>query len=164
MLRLATQPLRKTKPRATRMRIGTTAFTATRPMSARFTADGRNVNPQLSISGVPPAAKSLVLIVDDPDAPMSPWTHWLLWNIPARTARIDEDSVPKGAVAGRNDFGRMEYLGPSPPSGTHRYFFRLYALDTALNLPAGAERPAVEDAMRDHVLAKCETMGRYARA
>ncbi|MBU3666464.1 MAG: YbhB/YbcL family Raf kinase inhibitor-like protein [Chthoniobacterales bacterium] len=145
------------------MKIGTTAFSATRPISARFTADGRNINPQLSISGVPSEAKSLALIVDDPDAPMSPWTHWMLWNIPAGTTHIAEDSVPDGAVAGCNDFGRTEYRGPSPPSGTHRYFFRLFALDTDLPLPPGAARPALEDALRNHVLAKCEIMGRYAR-
>lgn len=146
------------------MKISTRTFSGTRPIPARFTADGKNVNPPLSISGVPSSARSLALIVDDPDAPSGTWTHWLLWNISPKTASIGEDSVPDGAVAGANDFGQTKYLGPSPPSGTHRYYFRLFALDHALNLPAGSSRIAVQDALRDHVLAKCEMVGRYARA
>lgn len=146
------------------MKITTRAFSPTRPIPERFTADGKNVNPPLSISGIPRGAKSLALIVDDPDAPSGIWTHWLLWNIPAGTKSIGEDSVPDGAVAGRNDFGQTKYLGPSPPAGTHRYFFRLFALDNALDLPAGATRAAVQDALRSHVLSKCELVGRYARA
>ena len=148
---------------ATTMRISTHAFSERRPIPERFTADGKNINPPLAISGVPKDAKSLVLIVDDPDAPMGVWNHWLVWNIEPDAAFINEDSVPRGAVVGRNDAGTAEYVGPSPPSGTHRYFFRLYALDTKLGLPAGAGRSDLDAAMHGHILARAELLGRYGR-
>jgi Raf kinase inhibitor-like YbhB/YbcL family protein len=145
------------------MKISTHAFSERRPIPERFTADGDNINPPLVIGGVPRAARSLVLIVDDPDAPMGVWNHWLVWNIKTGTVAIEEDSVPSGAVVGRNDAGTVKYVGPSPPSGTHRYYFRLYALDTKLELPAGSTRAALDDAMRGHILARAELLGRYAR-
>lgn len=145
------------------MKISTTAFSERRPIPERFTADGKNINPSLSISGVPREAKSLALIVDDPDAPMGTWNHWLVWNIKPGTTVIKEDSVPPGAAIGRNDAGTAKYAGPSPPRGTHRYYFRLYALDQTLDLPAGSFRPALEDAMQNHIVAKAELLGRYAR-
>lgn len=128
---------------------------------ARFAADGANVNPPLAIAGVPAKAKSLVLIVDDPDAPGGTWNHWLLWNIATDTASIEEDSVPAGAIAGKNGFGRTVYLGPAPPSGTHRYFFRLLALDTHLDLKPGSDRAQLDLAMKGHIIATAELMGRY---
>ena len=145
------------------MKITTKSFHATRPIPARFTADGKNVNPSLAISGVPSAAKSLALIVDDPDVPMVRWNHWLLWNIKPETKSIPEDSIPRGAVVGCNDAGTARYVGPSPPSGTHRYYFRLYALDTKLDLPTATGRPTLDDAIKGHVLAQAELVGRYAR-
>lgn len=145
------------------MKISTTAFSERRPIPERFTADGKNVNPPLKISGVPDEAKSLVLIVDDPDAPMGTWTHWPVWNIQPGTTVIKEDSVPSGAVVGTNDAGTAKYAGPSPPRGTHRYCFRLYALDRTLDLRAGSFRADLEDAMRDHILERAELLGRYAR-
>lgn len=145
------------------MRITSPDFSHGEMIPKMFTADGANVNPELDITGVPDAAKSLVLIVDDPDAPAGTWNHWLLWNIDPETTRIAGDSVPAGAVAGRNDFGRSEYLGPSPPSGIHRYHFRLLALDTTLDLRAGSDRAALERAVRGHVLATAEFAGRYTR-
>jgi Raf kinase inhibitor-like YbhB/YbcL family protein len=145
------------------MKIATTAFSERRPIPERFTADGRNINPPLVISNVPRAARSLVLIVDDPDAPWGTWNHWLVWNIRPDTSVIAEDSVPPGAVVGRNDAGTVKYDGPNPPRGTHRYFFRLYALDCTLKLPAGADRPSLEAALQDHVLAQAELVGRYGR-
>jgi Raf kinase inhibitor-like YbhB/YbcL family protein len=145
------------------MKISTTAFSERRPIPERFTADGKNINPSLSISGVPREAKSLALIVDDPDAPMGTWNHWLVWNIKPGTTVIKEDSAPAGAAIGRNDAGTAKYVGPSPPRGTHRYYFRLYALDQTLDLPAGSFRPALEDAMQNHIVAKAELLGRYAR-
>ena len=148
---------------ATTMRISTHAFSERRPIPERFTADGKNINPPLAISGVPKDAKSLVLIVDDPDAPMGVWNHWLVWNIEPDAAFINEDSVPRGAVVGRNDAGTAEYVGPSPPSGTHRYFFRLYALNTKLGLPAGASRSDLDADMHGHILARAELLGRYGR-
>ena len=131
---------------------------------ARFTCDGANVNPRLDIAGVPAGARSLVLIVDDPDAPAGTWNHWLLWNIDPATTMIAGGSVPAGAIQGRSDFGQEKYIGPSPPSGTHRYFFRLLALDAKLYLPAGTGRAALETALRGHALMKAELMGRYRRS
>jgi len=148
---------------ATTMKISTHAFSERRPIPERFTADGKNVNPPLVISGVPKEAKSLALIVDDPDAPMGVWNHWLVWNIDPDTTVIKEDSVPRGATVGRNDAGTAQYVGPAPPSGTHRYYFRLYALDTKLDLPAGANRTELDDAMHAHILSRAELLGRYGR-
>jgi hypothetical protein len=145
------------------MKITTKSFRATQPIPARFTADGQNVNPPLAISGVPSGTKSLALIVDDPDVPMGRWNHWLLWNIKPETKSIPENSVPRGAIVGHNDAGMAKYVGPSPPRGTHRYYFRLYALDTKLDLPATADRPILDDAIKGHVLAQAELLGRYAR-
>lgn len=146
------------------MKITSPAFANGEMIPKLFTADGANVNPELDIADVPDQAKSLVLIVDDPDAPAGTWNHWLLWNIDPRTARIDEDSTPAGAVAGRNDFGQTKYLGPSPPSGTHKYLFRLLALDAVLDLRAGSDRAALDRALAGHVLATAELAGRYSRA
>jgi Raf kinase inhibitor-like YbhB/YbcL family protein len=145
------------------MKLSTKTFSERRPIPERFTADGKNINPCLNISGVPREAKSLSLIVDDPDAPMGTWTHWLVWNMKPGTTVIKEDSVPSGAAIGCNDAGTAKYVGPSPPRGTHRYYFRLYALDQTLALPAGSFRPALEDAMQNHIVAKAELLGRYAR-
>lgn len=145
------------------MKISTQAFSERRPIPERFTADGKNVNPPLAISGVPKEAKSLVLIVDDPDAPMGTWNHWLVWNIKPDTTAIAEDSVPRGSVVGNNDAGTGRYVGPSPPSGTHRYYFRLYALDTKLDLPAGSTRTELDDALHAHILSRAELLGRYGR-
>jgi len=133
------------------------------PIPAQFTCDGENVNPTLDISGVPAGAMSLVLVVDDPDAPSGTWNHWLVWNIDPSTTQIARNSVPPGAVTGRSDFGQVIYIGPSPPSGTHRYYFRLMALDTNLNLPAGAGRSALDKAVKGHILKTAELMGRYKR-
>ena len=148
---------------AAAMKISTHAFSERRPIPERFTADGKNANPPLVVSGVPKEAKSLVLIVDDPDAPMGAWTHWIVWNMNPGTTAISEDSVPRDAVVGRNDAGTAKYVGPAPPRGTHRYYFRLYALDTKLDLDAGTTRPDLDAAMQSHILAKSELLGRYGR-
>jgi Raf kinase inhibitor-like YbhB/YbcL family protein len=127
---------------------------------SRFTCDGRDINPSLNIEGIPPEAKSLVIIVDDPDAPRGTWLHWLVWNIPV-THHIQEGSIP--GMQGANDFHRNTYGGPCPPSGTHRYFFRVYALDDVLSEPEGSSRQRIENSMRDHILAYGELVGRYRR-
>lgn len=163
-LLLTTAPRVKTQtPPGAAMKITTKVFRATQPIPQRFTADGKNVNPPLAIGGVPQGAKSLVLIVDDPDAPMGTWNHWIVWNIKPDTKAIAEDSVPPGAVVGLNDAGTEKYTGPSPPRGTHRYFFRLYALDRKLDLAAGSDRAALDEAMKGHVIAQAELLGRYGR-
>ncbi len=130
---------------------------------AKYTCDGENVSPPLSIVGVPKEAKSLALIVEDPDAPGGVFTHWILWNIIPQTTMIGENSVPEGAVQGKTDFGAVGWGGPCPPSGTHRYFFKLYALDTTLNLDRGADKQELVRAMEDHILSGAELMGLYSR-
>jgi Raf kinase inhibitor-like YbhB/YbcL family protein len=127
---------------------------------AKYTCDGEDVNPHLSFEGVPEETESLVLIVDDPDAPMGTWDHWVVWDIPP-TKRIEENSVP--GTEGLNDFGKHSYGGPCPPSGTHRYFFKVYALDAKLDLPSNSRKRNVEKAMDGHILAKGEIIGLYSR-
>ena len=129
---------------------------------AKFTCDDRDMNPCLHIQGVPGDAKSLVLIMDDPDAPMGTWDHWIVWNIEP-SAVIEEDGVPGGAVQGKNSWGKTKYGGPCPPSGTHRYFFKVYALDTLLDLSSNSDKKTVEKAMKGHVLAQGELVGLYSR-
>ena len=143
--------------------ISSPAFEHGRPIPPHFTADGDDVSPELTITGVPDGAASLALIMDDPDAPMGTWVHWVVWNIPANTAIIGEGSEPVGSAGGRNSWGRTGYGGPAPPSGTHRYFFKLFALDTVLDLPPTADKAALEDAMEEHILDRTELMGTYAR-
>jgi Raf kinase inhibitor-like YbhB/YbcL family protein len=126
----------------------------------KYTCDGEDVNPSISIEGIPDGTQSLALIVDDPDAPMGTWDHWIVWNIPP-SGKIEENSVP--GVEGLNDFRKHSYGGPCPPSGTHRYFFKIYALDTKLNLNANTRKKDLEKAMQGHILAKGELVGRYSR-
>jgi len=128
----------------------------------KFTCNGTNVSPELQISSVPNEAKSLLLIVDDPDAPRGLFTHWIVWNIDPKTTRVAENSAPTAGVQGINDFGKRNYGGPCPPSGTHRYFFKIFALDTKLELKPGARRAELDAAMRGHILAQGELMGRYS--
>lgn len=146
------------------------AFTAGSAIPARYTCDGADVPPPLSWSDVPLAAKSLVLIVDDPDAPdpAAPkvdWVHWIVYDLPPATRELPEGAIelPAGARLGTNDFGRRTWGGPCPPVGRHRYFFRLYALDVVLSDLGAARRAAVDSAMAGHVLARGELMGTYVR-
>jgi Raf kinase inhibitor-like YbhB/YbcL family protein len=129
----------------------------------RFTCDGEDISPTLRIEDVPEAARSLLLIVDDPDAPVGTFTHWLMWNIRPDVTEIAENSPLSEAVQGVNDFGRSRYGGPCPPSGVHRYYFKLYALDTTLQLPAKSKRKVVEAAIKGHTISEATLMGRYAR-
>jgi Raf kinase inhibitor-like YbhB/YbcL family protein len=147
----------------TDLTITSTAFADKTAIPARYTCDGQDINPPLTFGAVPAGAKSLALIVDDPDAPVGDWVHWLVWNIPPQVREIRENSVPGGAVQGLNDWKRNRYGGPCPPGGTHRYFFKLYALDTSLNLAATTTKSALEHALEGHVIAKRELMGTYRR-
>jgi len=147
----------------TNMVISSPVFKNKGLMPVKYTCDGADVNPPLIISDVPEGAKSLVLIVDDPDAPAGTWVHWTVWNINPKTEEIAENSVPADSVEGITSFGKYGYGGPCPPSGAHRYFFKLYALDTALDLDKEAKAPDIEEAMAGHVLAKAELMGKYSR-
>lgn len=132
----------------------------------KYTADGENVNPPLEISQIPINAKSLVLIMDDPDAPYGIWNHWILFNIHVQGdfLIIKEKSAPTEAVQGKNSWKKDNYMGPSPPSGTHRYFLKVYALDIkSLGLTSSTDKSAVEKAMLGHVLEKTELIGVYSR-
>ena len=142
--------------------IASPAFQSGAEIPAKFTCNGANVNPELKISGVPNQATSLVLIVDDPDAPRGLFTHWIVWNLDLKTTDIAENSAPAGGIQGTNDFGKRNYGGPCPPSGTHRYFFKIFALDTKLELKPSARRAELDAAMKGHVLAQGELMGRYS--
>lgn len=126
----------------------------------KYTCDGEDVNPPLIIDGIPEKAKSLVLIMDDPDAPMGTWVHWVVWNVPLINT-IEENSVP--GVEGINDFNRHGYGGPCPPSGSHRYFFKVYALTTELDLNTSSTKKDVERAMEDSIITKAELVGLYSR-
>jgi Raf kinase inhibitor-like YbhB/YbcL family protein len=146
-----------------KMKITSSGFQQGANIPSKFSCDGANTSPPLQIQEIPPAAKSLVLIVDDPDAPSGLFTHWIAWNISPQTSTVPEGSLPKG-MHGTNDFGKSDYSGPCPPSGTHRYFFKIFALDQELNLAAGAKRAQLDAAMKGHVIAQGELMGRYSRS
>src|SRR6266481_3027406 len=145
-----------------RMTIRSPVFHQGGDIPAKFTCDGGDASPPLQISGIPSDAKSLVLIAEDPDAPSGVFTHWLVWNIPPQTNSVVEGSGPKG-VHGTNDFGKSGYGGPCPPSGAHHYYFKVFALDRELDLPIGAKRGQLDAALKGHVIAQGELMGRYAR-
>ena len=146
-----------------KMKITSSAFQEGGNIPSKFTCDGADVNPALRFEGAPAEAKSLALIVDDPDAPSGLFTHWLAWNIDPKTTDVAENSAPAKAVQGTNDFPKTGYGGPCPPSGSHRYFFKIFALDQMLDLKAGAKRAEVDAAMRGHVIAQGELMGRYSK-
>lgn len=145
------------------------AFEDGENIPSKYTCDGSNVSPPLEWSGVPEDAKTLALICDDPDAPVGTWVHWVLYNVPAGTTSLAEgvpadEAVGGSASHGRNDFKRIGYGGPCPPRGKpHRYFFKLYALDTGLDLKPGAKKKDVEKAMKSHVLAQGQLVGVYKR-
>jgi Raf kinase inhibitor-like YbhB/YbcL family protein len=142
------------------MRLKSPEFEHNGTIPKKFTCEGNDISPALAIEGIPGKTQSLALIVDDPDAPVGIWIHWVVFDIPP-VAEIKENTIP--GKQGRNDFGRNNYGGPCPPSGTHRYFFKLYALDSELNLKEGVSKQDVEQAMEGHVLAKAELIGLYKK-
>ena len=143
------------------LEVASPAFENNGFIPAKYTCQGEDINPPLVIKNIPEGTKSLVLFVDDPDAPMGTWVHWVVWNINI-TGEIKEDTIP--GVQGMNDFGRLNYGGPCPPSGVHRYFFKVYALDCLLDLPEGSSKKDVESAMQGHVLASGQLVGRYGKS
>lgn len=145
------------------MKLSSPGFTHNGVIPSKYTCDGADVNPALMIEAVPGEAKSLALIMDDPDAPRGTWVHWVVWNIDPKTTEIGENTVPSGAKQGMNDFRRKEYGGPCPPSGTHRYYFKVYALDAVLDLDERATKAKLEAAMKDHIIGRCELIGLYSR-
>jgi hypothetical protein len=142
------------------MRLSSPDFADGAMIPERCTCDGSGVIPQLIISDVPSNAKSLALVMDDPDAPMGTWDHWVVWGVSPHVLQIK--GQPQG-ITGRNSWGKTGYGGPCPPSGTHRYFFRLYALDTMLGLAEGSTKQQLIAAMKGHILAEATLMGRYQR-
>ncbi len=148
------------------MQLSSRAFSHGQKIPVKYTCDGDELSPPLEIKGVPENAKSLVLIMDDPDVPKSVrsdqmWVHWVLFNIPPETKVIEEDAAPPGILGSGTE--RMGYQGPCPPDREHRYFFKLYALDTVLKLKEGSTKKQVEEAMKHHILSMSEVVGRYAR-
>jgi Raf kinase inhibitor-like YbhB/YbcL family protein len=156
------KPLKVSQNKAM-IKIKSPVFNQEEMIPEKYTCNGEDFNPPLLIENVPEEAKSLVLIVDDPDAPMGTFTHWLVWNIDPKIKEIKENSVPEGAVLGTNDFGKTAYGGPCPPFGTHRYYFKVYALDTVLDLPKGSNRLQLEKAMMGNVLDSGELMGKFSK-
>jgi len=144
------------------MNLTSPVFSRGDPLPRRFAKEHGNKSPPLHFLDVPQGAITLALIMNDPDAPSGTFTHWVLFNLPADVRELAEGETPAAAVSGRNDYGDLGYGGPRPPSGTHRYFFRIYALDTKLNLREGASAKDMEDAMETHVLENAELMGRYS--
>jgi Raf kinase inhibitor-like YbhB/YbcL family protein len=134
----------------------------------RYSCDGEDISPPIAWSNVPPGTRSFALICDDPDAPVGTWDHWVVYNIPAHVTSLNEGIAEKsivdnGAVHGNNSWGRIGYGGPCPPSGTHRYFFKIFALDTLLDLKSGSTSSQLVNAMEGHILAQGQLMGRYQR-
>ena len=146
-----------------------TAFTDGSTIPKQYTGDGADTSPPLHWSEPPPATKSLALICDDPDAPRGTWVHWVLFNLPSDSRELKEavpanDVLDCGAKHGKNDFGNVGYGGPAPPPGKpHRYFFKIFALDTVLDLPAGASKDHVVAAMKGHIVAEGQLVGKYGR-
>lgn len=153
----------RTKPlMPSTMQITSTAFQDNKNIPSKYTCDAENINPPLSISEVPEDAKSLALIVDDPDAPSKTWVHWVAWDIDPSESEIKEGSAPTG-TEGTTDFGTTGWGGPCPPSGTHRYFFKLYALNAKLNLDPSTTKESLESAMEGHILEESELIGLYKK-
>jgi Raf kinase inhibitor-like YbhB/YbcL family protein len=150
------------------MRLQSPVFAEGGRIPRSYTCDGKDVSPPLSWDGVPEDAKSLALICDDPDAPGKTWVHWVAFNIPPAARQLPEaiapgKTIPGGGTQGKNDFRKLGYGGPCPPGGTHRYHFKLYALDADLPLPAGATKAELEGAIAGHVLGQATLTGKYSR-
>ncbi len=150
------------------MKIKSTAFEHEEMIPEMYTCDGADVSPPLEWSSVPEGTKSFALICDDPDAPMGTWVHWVVYDLPANITKLPENIPPErtladGGTQGMTDFRRIGYGGPCPPGGTHRYFFKLYALDTKVDLDPGATKDQLLEAMQGHILSEAELMGKYRR-
>jgi len=145
------------------MKLTSPAFESNQFIPSKYTCDGEDVSPPLNISQVPERAKSLVLIIDDSDAPAGSWDHWIVWNIKASISRIEENKTPKGAVEGLNDFKKHSYGGPCPPGGIHHYHFKLYALSRDLSIDNSSKKEDVIKAINGLILDKAELVGLYQR-
>jgi Raf kinase inhibitor-like YbhB/YbcL family protein len=148
-----------TKP----FQIESTAFLEGGDIPDLYTCKGKSINPPLHFSNVPKHTKTFALVMDDPDAPLKTWQHWLIWNLPAKTTDIPQNTILANAVIGKNSSGKMEYDSPCPPFGNHHYYFRVFALDAPLELKPGSKRSALDKAMKGHVLSEATLMGRYKK-
>jgi Raf kinase inhibitor-like YbhB/YbcL family protein len=165
---LAAAPAAEQKAQVASFELTSTAFAASAPIPGQYTCDGDDVSPPLQWSEPPAGTQGFALIADDPDAPAGTWVHWVLYNLPVQARSLppalsDDAELSDGSRHGSNGWQRLGYGGPCPPSGTHRYFFRLYALDAALNLAPGETKEALLAAMEGHILAQAELMGVYTR-
>lgn len=150
------------------IKITSSAFENEGMIPAKYTCDGADISPPLQWEEIPEGAESIALICDDPDAPMGTFVHWVVFNLPADTEQLDENvpsekTLPNGARQGTSDFGKIGYGGPCPPSGTHRYFFKMYALDAQVDLEAGASKSDLLKAMEGHIVAQGQLIGKYKR-
>ena len=146
------------------MEIKSPVFENNEMIPAKYTCDGEDINPCLEILGIPAGTKSLALVIDDPDASTGMWDHWTVWNINPKENLIKENSVPSEAEEGMNDFQKTSYGGPCPHQGKHRYFFKVYALDIAIDLNSSARKKDLEKAMKGHILESAQIIGLYQRA
>lgn len=145
------------------MKLTSSEFENNSMIPKKYTCDDRDINPPLKIQGIPPKTVSLALIMNDPDAPAGDWVHWLVWNMEPTTEKIKEGSFPDQGIVGFNSFNHQSYGGPCPPFGTHRYFFKLYALDSMLNLPEEAKKKDLMIAMQGRIIEQTELIGLYSR-
>ncbi|MBI2452174.1 YbhB/YbcL family Raf kinase inhibitor-like protein [Candidatus Pacearchaeota archaeon] len=145
------------------MKLTSPAFANNGRIPEKYTCEGLDINPPLEILGVPNKAKSLVLIMDDPNAPVGTWDHWFVFNINPETTKIQENSIPQGASQGINSWKNQKYGGPCPPLGVHRYKFKLYVLDVTLTFSKAPNKSAIESAMQDHILEQTTLTGLYSR-
>jgi hypothetical protein len=165
---IAQAPVNKSQEMKTDLKLTSTAFKEGESIPRQYTCDGVNISPPLEWNGGPKTAKTIAIIADDPDAPAGTWVHWVLYNLPADNIGVVEnvpatENLKAGGFQGTNDFGKIGYGGPCPPSGTHRYFFKIYVLDSELALKAGATKDELLKAMEGHVLAQSQLMGTYKR-
>jgi len=159
---------KRTGEGAVSIKLTSTAFQDGGMIPAKYTCDGQNVAPPLNWSGTPANVQGLALVCDDPDAPGKTWVHWVVYDLPSTSTQLPEatpakETVASGGKQGKNDFGKIGYGGPCPPSGTHRYFFKLYALDKTTDLKAGATKDQLMNAIQGHIIGQGELMGRYKR-
>jgi Raf kinase inhibitor-like YbhB/YbcL family protein len=150
------------------IKVTSSAFGEGGMIPSKYTTDGQDVSPALKWDGIPDGTQSIALISDDPDAPVKTWVHWVMWNIPADKVELEEnipqdEKLPDGSVQGITDFGTHGYGGPAPPSGTHRYYFKIYALDNKLDLKRSAKKADMLKAMERHIIAQGQLMGKYKR-
>jgi Raf kinase inhibitor-like YbhB/YbcL family protein len=165
---IAPAPTNTPPEKKVEIKLTSSAFKEGEAIPRQYTCDGVNVSPPLEWSGMPKTAKTIAIIADDPDAPAGTWVHWVLYNLPAENIGLIEnlpasENLRAGGFQGKNNFGNIGYGGPCPPTGSHRYFFKIYAVDSELPLKAGATKAELEKALEGHIVGQAQLMGMYAR-